>query len=100
MPSRKSKRPSLAEALLAGIVEPRAIMQRLLTLEEAPTHIAVIALLFISVCIGIPLIQAGYRGGTTLDYEFVYCAALTTIILNSAVKEDENGADAQKHEGF
>jgi hypothetical protein len=22
------------------------------------------------------------------------------IILNSAVKEDENGADAQKHEGF
>jgi hypothetical protein len=22
------------------------------------------------------------------------------VILNSAVKEDENGADAQKHEGF
>jgi hypothetical protein len=25
---------------------------------------------------------------------------LFRIILNSAVKEDENGADAQKHEGF
>jgi hypothetical protein len=26
--------------------------------------------------------------------------AFQRIILNSAVKEDENGADAQKHEGF
>jgi hypothetical protein len=55
-------------------------MHRLLTLDEAPPHVPAIALLFLSVCIAVPLFQAGYGEGATLDYEFLASAAMTTIL--------------------
>jgi hypothetical protein len=78
--SKNSKTPTLSEALFASIVEPRTSMHRLLTLDEAPPHVAAIALLFLSVCIAAPLFQAGDRRGAAFDYEFLGSVAMTTLM--------------------
>jgi len=47
-----------------------------------------------------PMLCTAASGHHSVHHSVRLKAVVATFILNSEVKEDENGADAQKHKGF
>lgn len=80
MPQRKSKPANLTDALLATIADPNGTTQRLLGGAERPRYALTSVVIFVAVCIAPPLLQGGYRGGSTFDAEYVGSIAMTTAL--------------------